>query len=217
MATFRKDVSVLLISGNEERYFPELKAFADHLIADARIHPSYLEYLSGRMHTNDPLMDQVDDFVHRVRERQKLQNLDHHFVLVYHGHGLPAGFCPDGAPTPYQGLADIIGFDVPFLFINSCCYAGEAIEVFRDNKLLPHRGSVIASSHSYKPSYGTLFLDELLDAYRNKQPFRRRKISFLGQADESIQLPETKKEELKRYVQHPTRAGLGLDHLLYSQ
>ena len=116
MVTFRKDVSVLLISGNEERYFPELKVLADHIIADARIHPSHLEYLSGRMHTNDILLEHVDDFVHRVRERQKPTDYNHHFVLVYHGHGLPVGFCPDGTPASYQELADIIGFDLPFLF-----------------------------------------------------------------------------------------------------
>ncbi len=212
MVQFRKDVSALLISGNEERHFNELKKFADYLIATAGVHPSCVEYLSGRMDQNRNIMEHVDDFVHRARERRANEP----FVIAYHGHGLPSGFCPDGSPTSYQDLVDAVGFDVPFVFINSCCYAGKAVEVFRDCRLLTRWGSVIAGSRSYELSYGTLFLDALLKSYEQKQPFRRKKISELRLA-EIPQFPEDMSERTRFYTQHPTRLGICLDSLLYAQ
>ena len=213
----RKDISALLIAGNEPHHHLQLKTFQRYLTSAARVPASRMRYISGQKKGNSQVLDLANEFVLDARRYRESTGTMHHLLVVYHGHGLRQGFCPDGTPVPYHSLVDTIGFDFPFLFVNSCCYAGQAIDTFRACRVLPSYGSVLASSVSYKPSYGAVFLDALAASWKNEQEFRRKKIYVVIHDDSSpaVKNAPASIPPLRTYTQVPTRAGISLDFLFY--
>ncbi|MEK6867597.1 MAG: hypothetical protein AABX98_02125 [Nanoarchaeota archaeon] len=215
----RTDVSVLLISGNEAYHAPQLRRFGRYLVTNAGIDKGRVVYLSGAVQSNNEILAATKQFIDNAKALRDAQKpgTGHHLVVGYHGHGFPSGFCPDGTPTSYYNLVHIIGFDISFLFINNSCYSGAAVEAFRECGLLPSFGSVIASTRSYKPSYGTIFLEELVASWKQGKEFRRQKMRLLIENEQPISTPSNASpfSQYKTYVQIPTRAGISLDHVLY--
>ena len=213
----RKDISALLIAGNEPHHHLQLKTFQRYLTSAARVPASRMMYISGQKKGNSQVLDLANEFVLDARRYREKTGTAHHLLVVYHGHGLREGFCPDGTPASYFSLVDTVGFDFPFLFVNSCCYAGQAIETFRDCKVLPSYGSVLASSVFYKPSYGAVFLDALVASWKEKQEFRRKKLYVVIHDDSFpvIQNDSPSSPRFRTYAQIPTRAGISLDFLFY--
>src|SRR3989338_9438146 len=115
----RTDVSVLLISGNEAHHARKLKRFGKYLVTGAGIDRGRVAYLSGRVQTNEEILAATKTFVDNARAFRKSQEpgTGHYLVVTYHGHGLPAGYCPDCTPASYYDLVDAVGFDFSFLFI----------------------------------------------------------------------------------------------------
>ncbi|MBI5002302.1 hypothetical protein HZC31_02875 [Candidatus Woesearchaeota archaeon] len=211
----RENISVLLISGNEIHHAPQLKRFREYLVTNAAIDPGNIVHLSGRKYHNEQILEQSRSVIHDAREKRDTRGQGF-LVVAYHGHGLPSGICVDGTPVSYYALADALGFDMSFLFINSCCYSGAAIDAFRACGLLPSFGSVITSSRSYKPSYGAVFLEALVDSWKEGKEFRRRKMYVLIKDEtEKAQADTEKFPKLRTYAQIPTRSGISLDHILY--
>ena len=195
-----------------------MKNFGKYLVTGAGIHRGRVAYLSGVAQSNKEILAATRTFVDNARTFKDSQEpgTEHFLVVAYHGHGLPEGYCPDGTPASYYDLVDTIGFDFSFLFINSCCYAGAAIDAFRNCGVLPSFGSVIASSRSYKPSYGAVFLEELVASWKERKEFRRNKI-YVVINDERGSRPveDSSLSNFRTYTQIPTRSGISLDHILY--
>ncbi len=159
----------LIIVGNELRYLDSCGHARDYLVDEAKFHPENITALLGAYATNEQIRTTLGNVVSSAGSQP--------LVVIYVGHGLDGEMYPNGS----NGLAyddfskPFIGLRGDFIFVNACCYSGSAISSFKERKLLPRKGSVIASVRSDEESYGEHFLPWLFDSFRKGRPFRKIK------------------------------------------
>src|SRR3989344_4158765 len=158
---------VLLLAGNEHRFLEPLDMFERYVRKECKIPKKQVTAARGAYLENQRVLDAIWDEAVRARNRKTA------FVFVYFGHGYKRGFSPHGGEIDYKDVAQVI-IDVPFLFVNATCYSGKSIRVF-DSVGLLRQGSVIADArHNQETDGGVIFLQDVVDSWRNEKPFMRR-------------------------------------------
>ncbi len=227
-------ISTTILVGNEVGFLNDMIEFSDYLTNEVKT--SQINIIRGAFLTNNQILENLNNISEEAKEKRLP------VVLFYTGHGDRNVFSPNRSTIPYQELGvRLQGSE--FFFINSSCYSGTSIEALKEMKLLPKKGSVIALSPSDKTTInGDLFLSDLIDSYRKRKPFLKRKRRFLPYGYSEVTFPldhsyESKKDEsgnetviidkiIKptiRYIKpeesevlyEPVRCGKSLDHLLY--
>ena len=248
-----------LIAGNEYsearkpyRFDEEIIRYYHYMVYETKFDPSRVRLISARYSERDSILEELNKFFENV----KVVDPEGDIILIYTGHGNVGRISPelairivdprcDGGEIykprkgiTYKELGDLIKqHEGRFLFINDCCYSSTAIDIFKELKLLPERGLVIASSQNDELAY--TFYDKLLRCYRKNKPFRRRKIG----TEETSPIPVVKfyrkykrskkiisdvidhidyrsrvvksKFKINGEIQHPVRCGISLDYLLF--
>lgn len=165
----QRDTHALLISGDEPRFFGDVLKFQRFLLEELNFDPNQVRIIFCT--TGRQLMEQTGSFFENLRDEQP-----HNVVMLYAGHGGPEGFFQNRFQLAYEEWGRLITHDGDFVFINDSCYSGSSIDAFVRLGLLPQKELVIASSRADEKSYGGIFLEDLIQSYRNNQPFKRTEL-----------------------------------------
>lgn len=233
----QRDIPTLLISGDESRFGDSVLKFQNFLVDEANFNPDIIRIIFCTYLGNRYIVEETQMFFDKLKRQGNNGNV----VSAYFGHGGKGGFWPSDVSLTYQEWGRLINNDGDFIFINESCYSGSSIPALRQIGLLPKKALVIASSQENEYSYGDLFSDDLIESYRNRQPFRKRKI-VVSSIDGEVRVnPNAEMVIIKREsdgiykkilnpryiygvtyrmpkdhtVQHPKRAGKTLDYLLF--
>lgn len=240
-----RNTYALLIAGDEPRASEETEEFQRYLIDEANFNPRMVQTMFVRAYNDYYLLDQVKNSLWIANTKAPNEPK----VLIYCGGGAEGGICPvtkdsyaniTYAPLNrhirYEKLGGLFCDEERVLFINNCPYSGSAIPIFTNLGILPKRGSVIASAGSKELSSGESFQNTLIDAFRQRKPYRKRKILFRPETRYEKRIAtleqkfnpvsgrwENKGEKIVEHwyktspaiTQHPQRCGLSLDHLLF--
>lgn len=224
-----KQPQVLLLIGNEERIFNPVINFARYIIQDAQIKESNVGVFHSGYMTKEKILQQVQEV------SIKAGNSGSALILVYAGHGIEENFVPNSNPINYEELAGNIKFS-KFLFINACCYAGNAITAFSNKGLLPHNGSVISMVGNEFARHPESFLCDLVASFKEGRKFMTRvgrakiygriRCSFpqeqeqiprdvVGSLDFKVEEESYSKPRTGGILYTSARRGISLDHLLF--
>ena len=163
---------VLLMVGNERRFLDETKLFYDYIVQETNVPSSNVELFLGAYKTKAETLTAVERTFEKAEKKKGAK-----VVLFYNGHGHEEFFGVNGENIYYEELVDAIDPNVNFLFINFSCHAGGAIPIFKRKGLLPRIGSVVAATQTAQEyGAGNLFLTDLIDHYRQRKPYLRRKV-----------------------------------------
>jgi len=207
----RKDILAFLIAGDEERFKAQALEWKRYLIREAWIKPSQIAIyykpeapvggLSG-------VLEQAEAFFFSPPAAD--------ILLLYTGHGLVGSFSPitHESPISYRKLAKLIPRKSKTIFINDSCYSGSCIPIFWEEGILPEKGLVLTSADSTELSYGNPFHRNILQAFRQREPYKEREITFF---EEKCEIITGINYQINPFSirQHPQRCGLDLDHLLF--
>lgn len=227
-----RDTPALLVAGNRIEFIETAVDCTQYLINEAGFNPIKI-WTHCDLTSNEETVERIGSFFQRINA----ENPEQDAVMIYFGHGLNGGFypCSENNPIYYDRLAELITHKGNILFINYSCYSESCIPPFRDSGILPNRGSVIASADSTELSKGKVFHRSLLNAFRQRKPYREREIEtepekklLTHEIQKLMVNPLTEKwepvgEKIPEYLifpaiyQHPQRCGLDLDHLLFPQ
>ncbi len=209
----KKEVSALCVAGERDEYVTELSQFYQYLVDEAGFPEKHSYFMSGARHTDR----QVRKAIKFLFEETRSRGPSHTAVLVYNGHGAEDGISPVDGIITYDEIAKYMG-GVRFLFINNCCSSGAVIEYWRERKLLPHYGSVLAATDLHDDIVGALFLNALIQSAKHRKPFRKRILFPYYEESAGVVDGEEGTEFVKverSSKQYPRRCGIFLDNLLY--
>ncbi|MBS3139235.1 hypothetical protein J4207_06035 [Candidatus Woesearchaeota archaeon] len=207
---------VMLIVGNEQKFLAGIKQFESYVRHELKLGKRVTRMLAAYRKSQE-ILDEIWDAAEKARRGRSP------FVLVYHGHGYPNCFSPNGDDIGYEKLGQVLT-DTTFLFIDDSCYSGSCIDVFTEQKLLPDFGSVIAAAKSDEETAGgDKFLNDVVDSFRSKKPFMKKKgrqiAGKLGHTQgprnaDSFEIAKTA-EPRGQIVYESVRYGKALDYLLF--
>ncbi|MBI2558056.1 hypothetical protein HYW20_01930 [Candidatus Woesearchaeota archaeon] len=225
-----RETYALLISGNGQHFTDDIKNFQLFLLDELDFNPKKVRLLLGS-NGNNYIFEQTESFFKDVKS-----DGTHDVVIAHRGHGGIGNFSPvdevafsrTREAISYEEFGKLISHHGDFVFINDCCYSGSVIKPFKKIDLLPKNGLVLASARPDEYSLGGNYQNQLVEAFRIRREYRRRK-PIEGEGDleymRPIVDPTCKKGEYVvgyrkvsktiKIVQHPMRSGKTLDHLLF--
>lgn len=213
----KKNVSALLITDDNPEDLEQLLKFKGYLIDEAGFTERDCWLVSGQNTLDYEIKDVISEFFERAQKRGK----EHTAVLVYNGHGTETGISPTEAMISYYDIGEAVGHS-QFVFINNCCLAGAAIPVFRELRLLPRQGSVLAATAAHLEIDSEIFLESLVHSFRQRKPYNRRILycpdylfRWENRKSEGDVADSAEDVTLSRGVLYPQRCGKSLDHLFY--
>ena len=215
-----KENHALLISGDESRFIEEVNGFQDYLIDEAGFDPSKIRIIMCTYAGNGYITEETRGFLEKAK--------DWDAVIIYNGHGGRGSLTPNRTSLTYKEWSDAaIDFPSRIFFINNSCFSGSCMDDLDAGAF--RRGLTLTSSDEEEPSYGDVFLQEMISEYRKMKPFKMHNIGghyVLGK----IMLENPDNPESLRFnetyipfeyplaignVQHPKRRGIVMDHILY--
>lgn len=220
---------VTLIVGNEHRFVEPMAKVEKYVRRECKIPKQHVTTLLSAYLERQRILDTIWDAAEKARRRKAP------LVVVYCGHGYQGGFCPNGGDIQYEDVA-VVMREVPFMFVNSSCYSGSSIDLFKERGLIPEHGSIIADApRDMESSAGRIFLNDVVESWRAGRPFMKRKRrlpqettlhmaegTFLDDGKEVILKPEIFAEKVYAsprregaVVYETVRCGKSFDYLMF--